>query len=268
MRDKLKNEEYWGAIIHELEKLMQQRYEKLRNGMISLDRINIVKQNMIWSYLRIINSKYSLGLALQECISDLIAAINLTYVSWDGDSTKFVDNKGIVQDRYYMDTYEQMLWMLSWGYLLNISDHEFKKLVDVIDRDRVRNSLYEYIIRAKMPDREAIKGGDYEKVWRLFAKLRHAIIEPDKAEATRLVKYFVTRDWYKEHRSSGWYNEHLSPHNIYTGYWSYETAAVVKIMGLDDRSFRDCKYYPADLVHYADIEEPDNESQKRPRTIE
>jgi hypothetical protein len=26
---------------------------------------------------------------------------------------------------------------------------------------------------------------------------------------------------------------------------------VVKIMGLDDGSFRDCQYYPADLVHYS-----------------
>jgi hypothetical protein len=32
------------------------------------------------------------------------------------------------------------------------------------------------------------------------------------------------------------------------GYWSFETAAIVKIMGLDDSSFRGCKYYPKIFV--------------------
>jgi hypothetical protein len=32
------------------------------------------------------------------------------------------------------------------------------------------------------------------------------------------------------------------------GYWSFETAAIVKIIGLYDSSFRDPQYYPRDLI--------------------
>jgi hypothetical protein len=34
----------------------------------------------------------------------------------------------------------------------------------------------------------------------------------------------------------------------YSGYWCFEAAAVVKLLGIDDSSFRDNEYYPADLL--------------------
>lgn len=60
---------------------------------------------------------------------------------------------------------------------------------------------------------------------------------------------FLEEDWYREHRQFGWYNSHTNKHNTYSGYWSFETAAVVKIMELDDSNFIDNQYYPKDLVH-------------------
>jgi hypothetical protein len=36
----------------------------------------------------------------------------------------------------------------------------------------------------------------------------------------------------------------------YFGYWSFESAAIVAALGLDDSSFRDNEYYPKDLVDY------------------
>lgn len=37
---------------------------------------------------------------------------------------------------------------------------------------------------------------------------------------------------------------------LYSGYWSFESGAVVKILGLDDNELEDVKYYPYDLVHF------------------
>lgn len=34
----------------------------------------------------------------------------------------------------------------------------------------------------------------------------------------------------------------------FSGYWAFEVAAIVKIKGLDDSSFRDHKYYPSQLL--------------------
>ncbi|MBK8927229.1 MAG: DUF1911 domain-containing protein [Crocinitomicaceae bacterium] len=80
-----------------------------------------------------------------------------------------------------------------------------------------------------------------------------AIEETDKSKSESLIKEFITKDWYKNHKDAGWYDSHKSKHNTYFGYWSFETAAIVVIKGLDDSSFRDCQYYPKDLVDYARI---------------
>jgi hypothetical protein len=36
----------------------------------------------------------------------------------------------------------------------------------------------------------------------------------------------------------------------YTGYWSFESALMVKLWDIDDSSFRDHPHYPGDLVHW------------------
>ncbi|MDO4729539.1 MAG: DUF1911 domain-containing protein, partial [Bacteroidota bacterium] len=63
-------------------------------------------------------------------------------------------------------------------------------------------------------------------------------------------KTYLSKSWYKERSYAGWHNSHKSKHNIYTGYWSFESGALVKILGLDDTLLKDQKYYPYDMVHW------------------
>ncbi|TAF76571.1 MAG: DUF1911 domain-containing protein [Bacteroidetes bacterium] len=249
MRDKLKDIQYWIERISQTENLRKIRFEKLSNGLIVNDRINIVKQDLVNSYLRSIFLKYSAGSLIFNFKDDLIQAIELTYESWDGFWLVEHNGKKLNQ---YGEGYDEMLWMLSLGYLLNIDEADFKKLVEVIDRDGVKDFLFEFIIRAKIKDRQPITEESYQEFFgvpQTFNKLRQAVTETDKSKAEKLVKEFITKDWYKNHKDAGWYNSHKSKHDTYFGYWSFETAAVVKIMGLDDSSFIDCQYYPKDLVH-------------------
>lgn len=153
-------------------------------------------------------------------------------------------------------SYDQMLWMLSLGYLLGIPNEEFKKLVEVIDKDGVKDHLFEFIIRAKLSERHPITEESYQEFFgvpQTFEKLRQAITETDKPKAEKLVKEFITKDWYKNHKDAGWYNSHKSKHDTYFGYWSFETAVVVKIMDLNDSGFIDCQYYLKDLVHQENL---------------
>jgi hypothetical protein len=247
MRDKLKNPQYWEEGISLTQKLRCQTIYKLKNGMIADDRINDVKQYLVDTYLRTIKSKYSAGYPSQELKNDLLEAIDLTYESWNNDSGVKFNYEGRYLNQFLK--YDEMLWMLSLGYLLDVDNEDFKKLVNVIDRHHIQDFLFEFIIRAKLKDRKSITEESYEHGWILFGKLRQAITETDKVTAEKLVKDFVRKDWYKEHKNTGWYNSHKNlHHDVYFGYWSFETAAVVKIMGLDDSSFRDCQYYPKDLI--------------------
>jgi hypothetical protein len=154
--------------------------------------------------------------------------------------------------------YDDMLWMLSLGYLLNIPKESFEKLVKIIDRDNIKDNLLEFIIRAKIPERTIIKEESYEKYFdlpeKIFVKIRQIIIENDKKIAQKLMSEYLKKDWYNNHKTQGWWGSHKNEkQNVYYGYWSFEAAAVVKILDLDDSSFKDCQYYPADMVHWKDI---------------
>src|SRR5699024_11761468 len=64
------------------------------------------------------------------------------------------------------------------------------------------------------------------------------------------------RDWssdvcffdLKGHYDYEWKNAHEEPG--YVGFWSFESAALAKILGLDDTSLKDNNHYPYDLDHY------------------
>lgn len=250
MRDQIKKPAYFETVINERNSSHLSRLVKLKENLIKPDRLKAVKVDMAKNCLYTLISKFSFQSAPVELLTDYKVALILFSEEWDG-YWKYRNQQGEEYNQYILSAYDEMLWMLSLGYLLDVSEEEFRKLVAVIDRDNVKDCLFEFIISAKIKDRAPIKEESYREhfgVPQVFAKLRTAIVETDKTKAEQLVKEFITKDWYKNHRDAGWYNSHKSPHNAYFGYWSFETAAVVKIMGLDDSSFRDCQYYPKDLL--------------------
>lgn len=250
MRDIHKDIEYFNRLIFDIKESIERKINWIDIGKTQADKIYFSKRSIVWDYISLIGAKYSVGLNKIDFINDLEEAISKCNESWDGFwKLKGRDEKEY--DQYILSAYDEMLWMLSLGYLLNIPNDTFKLLVDIIDRDKVKDNLFEFIISAKLKDRQPIKEESYRDYFGIpetFAKLREAIKETDKAKAEKLVKEFITKDWYNNHKDAGWYNSHKSKHNVYFGYWSFETAAVVKIMGLNDASFRDCQYYPKDLA--------------------
>lgn len=227
--------------------------DKLKNGETNPNKVDNLKRNITSNIIKICIAKYSFGYEIPSMIPDLLSAINLCNDSWIGNSWKLKLGKEQVFNQYILSAYDEMLWMLSLGYLLKIEDKDFRKLVDVIDRDGVRDILFEKIIKAKLENRSLIKEESYQRhfdIPKIFEKLRDAILVSDNKESERLIKEFVRKDWYNNHKGTGWANSHKSGHNGYFGYWSFETAALVAILGLNDEAFGDSKYYPKDLVSF------------------
>ncbi|HEY8934011.1 MAG TPA: PoNe immunity protein domain-containing protein [Cyclobacteriaceae bacterium] len=247
LRDQIRDKNFFEKIISEKELSNQVWLAKCNNHEVKEDRIPFVKRNLSWTYLTIMVAKYSAGYSLENLIPDWKEGVKLIHESWDGFWKLKHGNPSIEYNQYILSAYDEMLWMLSLGYLLNVPDEDFKKLVEVIDRDKVKDKLYEFIISAKLKDRHPILEEGYHDFFGVpetFSKLREAIQEPDKTKASKLIHDFLKKDWYKNHKDAGWYDSHKSKHDTYFGYWSFESAAVVKIMGLDDNSFRDNQYYP------------------------
>lgn len=253
MRDKLRDRLYFEKLITTFYESIDRLTNWIQIGKTPIERVNYVKRSIVQSYISIFQCKYSAGFTNDSISIDLKKCILICNESWDGFWLIKTGNPtgSIVLNQYGLSGYDEMLWLLSLGYLLDIPNEDFKKLVEIIDRDGVKDILFEFIIKAKLQDRPSNTEESYQEYFHIpncYKKLRQAIIETDKAKTTKLVNEFVSKDWYNNHKDAGWYNSHKSKHDTYFGYWSFETAAIVKIMGLDDSSFRDCQYYPKDLL--------------------
>jgi len=78
--------------------------------------------------------------------------------------------------------------------------------------------------------------------------IQMALHDKDKERASKRLQQYVEKEWIKGHNDLDWKNAHKEPG--YVGLWSFEAAALAKILGLDDSALRDNNHYPYDLAHY------------------
>ncbi len=251
IRQEIKTQEYFQTYLTSYKSHIQRGFDMILSGKVLPERMIYFKKGQLDFILNNSIATYTAGCNFLDIKNEYLKIIDYLNDGWSKNIVNLnINNK--IYNQYTLTAYDEMLWMLSLGYLLDIDDTDFKKIVEVIDRDGVKDYLFEFIIRAKLNGRQLITEESYQEFFgvpQTFEKLRQAITETDKPIAEKLVKEFVTKDWYKNHKDAGWYNSHKSKHDTYFGYWSFETAAIVKIMNLDDSSFIDCQYYPKDLVH-------------------
>ncbi|MBF4636310.1 DUF1911 domain-containing protein [Agreia pratensis] len=85
---------------------------------------------------------------------------------------------------------------------------------------------------------------------RPYARLL-AVFQAEESKRPKLMSAFL-KVWYQQNKRVMWWNSHerIAAGGLsYGGYWCFEAAAVVKLLDIDDSSFRDNEFYPADLVH-------------------
>jgi hypothetical protein len=141
-----------------------------------------------------------------------------------------------------------ILQMLSLTILLDLPKEDFEKVIDFIEKtdhnkiaERLKpDSLLFYLSGQKNKKRAGYK--PYEMLYQ--------ISQLPVGQTEHAIKNYLNK-WYDLHKEAAWYNTHLRDWG-YSGYWAWEVAAVVKVMGLDDSSFKDHPHYPYDLVHWKD----------------
>ena len=251
MRDKDKTEEYFLQFLQTRIDAINFNVQSIQSGKMSERKIERAYFRNIDFRIQSLIAQYSLGNSLREIKNYFKGIINELYKYWYSDCAKISVVEGKKLNQYMVSPYERFLHVLSLAFLLNVDDKDFQILVDIIDRDDISDNLYEFIIKARFPNRVQKRSEEYDTehsvILKVYNRLRKATKEKDKVAAARLVKQFLEKDYYHKHMNL--YNSHNSKANIYCGYWSFEAAAVVKIMGLDDSSFIDNQYYPKDLVH-------------------
>jgi len=142
-----------------------------------------------------------------------------------------------------IDAYTEPLWLVSLGILLEADTTLFARLVKCLNNDG-KDALYERLVSTRIPNRP--RAGSL-----LWPRPYQTLYEATNggSDAPKLIQKFL-KDWYSSLKDCYWHDGHKGPDGGgFFGYWSLETAGVVKALGIDDESFREMAYYPKDLVH-------------------
>jgi len=151
----------------------------------------------------------------------------------------------------HFDVYADILNVVSLAILFEIPDKQFQEIEQFVNKtDNNPNlkhwksdALIGFMLNSRNSERE-VPSKVYANQYRFLNKITK--MPPDKA-IEGLKEYL--EEWYDNNKKAPWYNTHLREWG-YSGYWSWEAAAIAKIMNLDDVNLKDTPYYPYDIVHF------------------
>ncbi|MGG2017846.1 PoNi-like cognate immunity protein [Bacillus sp. S10(2024)] len=144
--------------------------------------------------------------------------------------------------------YINLLWMISLGILLETDKKNIERLKKIVDKKNMNDAVIDFLLCASDIGYTKMTNVYYKE--NPYAKTREIIelAQTDKKEASKRLKTYMEKEWFKGHYDYEWKNAHKEPG--YVGYWSFETAALAKILELDDTSLKNNNHYPYDLAHY------------------
>ncbi|GAA5442611.1 hypothetical protein Misp06_00785 [Microbulbifer sp. NBRC 101763] len=189
-------------------------------------------------YLRIVISLYSAGYSIgyvKEKYLETIDKVDFLVASLSGDQ-----EQGLT-----LNFYNNLLWTASLAVLLDVDEKYFLKIADsfkVIDKpDRLIDLLLSY----KLKDIEVCGDSYYSRVSDKMADRYRSLLsvfETDQKEKQVAILRDHLKLWYKRQQLCTWYGSHNK--QGYFGYWSFETAAVAKILKISNASLSTNRYFP------------------------
>lgn len=243
MRDKNKNEKYFQdkilRIKEELKQINADEKSLLKQGSAyDVCAFNIEKSSLlsmqVWA-------EYSKGNSIESIVGSFINMLEDYTKSWYLEND-YSDGGDIV--------YSELISIISLGTLLD-TKQELLQLYNLMKKvnykDYIADFLFKYLKPDIVPYPELLWHGD-----EACENLKAITLQQDKSTAETSMKQFLENNFYTKENLENKYNSHKKNDNVYEGYWSFESGAIVKIMGLDDSSFKDSLYYPYDMVHWKD----------------
>lgn len=199
----------------------------------------------VWHLNNIIAS-YSRGDDKNELKKQFSDAVRVMEKVWDKRIVKMHIGKNQKEiDVYYLECTLYMRWILSLAVLLEVSDDEFNILINLVKRDNIKDALYDICIKTKV---ENWIISDEVRPLSPKNSITSIIKENDKPTCEKFLKKYLEKHWFKTFKNlGGWQTTNVSNLNVnsgFVGFWAFEVAAIVKIKGLNDNSFKDNVFYP------------------------
>lgn len=218
MRDIRKDSRYFVSYLDYQYSRIEKKTAKLKESSSDEAKKQRILVSMTNYELDLLRAEFSNG-ALKSDLKELLV--------------KAID---IIKD-YKNPTIEDIQTLLSLAIILD-AENDAKKIIEAnentISRDRILKCLALYITDKKVEWDSSL---NIEEAYR---GLEEVFSASDKE--VELNKYLD--GWYKARTGYAWYNSHLSNSDTYCGYWSFESAAIAKMLKLDDTLFQENEYYP------------------------
>ena len=239
MRDKHKDEQYFIEaskwFLTKFKKLWHEFIEIQENKREPYKNMEIHHSATVGAFQRYFYSGYSVGLSKFELGENLAGLRNSLLAYWNKECS-----------------YMNLLFTMSTAIIYNTPKEEIAEIVNLLVRenykDFVLDSMANYLMLDFTIRTEELK---FKKSSKPVAEVL-TLAKTDKDGATRRLKHYLEREWLNMQKEGIIDNKaHLADDAmmVYYGYWCIESAALVIMLGLDDTSLKDCKYYPYDLVH-------------------
>lgn len=138
--------------------------------------------------------------------------------------------------------------MIALGILLETDKENIKKLTTIVEKKGIEDFVIDYLLMSSNIGWEKIsstfsKEAPYIKTIEIIE-----LAQKDKKAASERLYTYMDKEWFQGHYDYEWRNAHKS--FGYIGFWSFETAAIAKILELDDENLKDNIHYPYDLAQY------------------
>ncbi|MDN3581245.1 PoNe immunity protein domain-containing protein [Mucilaginibacter flavus] len=184
--------------------------------------------------------KYSEGGSIKD-LAQLVTEATQNYIAYQNYPPEYITS---MKDLFLV--YQEYLTILSLNILVKSDRELMEKLAAVCDTlgsDKLTDIMLSYVL----PDRK-IAG---KLLWpKSFEKL-YSVFDAKKEQQPEIIAAYLS-GWYKNMSKAPWYNSHKNTENqcAFIGYWSFESAAVVCLLNIDDTSFRDKLFYPKDFADF------------------
>lgn len=183
-------------------------------------------------YIKKLRALYSAGRPIEEIETLMPTIIESMEKTWNGRDI------------------EQMLWVLSVGVMLELDNELFDRMVSLVRKYNLQNPLIEFLIQGNLKGTPTATANGTLAI--PYNMLFDVIQADDKPVQVQKLKDYLEKYWYESNEDAGWHDTHKHRDDLYSGYWSFESGAVAKILRLSDESLKNTPYYPFDLVHYKD----------------
>jgi Domain of unknown function (DUF1910)./Domain of unknown function (DUF1911). len=222
MRDILKNETYFNDFITRT-KARSEKYFEMRNKIAGIrgendGEVKSLNYNIFKFSLHTVIASYSVGKSIDEMRNLFLKTFDLFLQVEKSAYSDFVQISSLC-------TLFEMKEYLS----LTAEKASSSGLVDKFLLFMLRNPAL-VISHNGFPE--------YDKIANIM----------DAADKSTVIKDYLS-SWYSENKDSYWHDMHKNKFDVYFGYWSFESAAAVKILNFNPLDFYENRYFPRDFFN-------------------